>query len=79
VASYDDAGKRQVDEVGELVLTEPMPSIPVSFRAEPGSSRCARFQDFPGVERHGDWIKVTSRGSCVVYGRSDSTLKTCAC
>ena len=42
MASYDDAGKRQVDEVGELVLTEPMSSIPVSFWAEPDSSRCAR-------------------------------------
>jgi acetoacetyl-CoA synthetase len=76
VAAYDDAGKPRVDEVGELVLTGPMPSMPVAFWADPDGARlrAAYFEDFPGVWRHGDWIKVTSRGSCVIYGRSDSTL-----
>ena len=58
-----------------LALTEPMPSMPVSFWAEPDGSRLRAdyFGDYQGG-RNGDWIKVTSRGSCVVYGRSDSTL-----
>jgi acetoacetyl-CoA synthetase len=65
-----------VDEVGELVITEPMPSMPVAFWGDDDGSRLreAYFDTFPGVWRHGDWIKITSRGSCVIYGRSDSTL-----
>ena len=65
-----------VDEVGELVITEPMPSMPVSFWNDPDGSRLreAYFEDFPGVWRHGDWVRVTPRGSYVIYGRSDSTL-----
>jgi acetoacetyl-CoA synthetase len=76
VEAYDEAGEPRIDKVGELVLTEPMPSMPVSFWADPDAARlrAAYFEDFPGVWRHGDWIKVTSRGSCVIYGRSDSTL-----
>ena len=65
-----------LDEVGELVVTEPMPSMPVAFWNDPDGSRMreAYFETYPGVWRHGDWIKITSRGSCVIYGRSDSTL-----
>jgi acetoacetyl-CoA synthetase len=77
VEAYDEVGRPQIDQVGELVLAEPMPSMPVSFWGDdPDRSRlrAAYFDDFPGVCRHGDWIKVTSRGSCVIYGRSDSTL-----
>jgi acetoacetyl-CoA synthetase len=76
VAAYDDAGHEVVDEVGELVLTGPMPSMPLFFWNDPTGSRLrdAYFADFPGVWRHGDWIKITPRGSAVIYGRSDSTL-----
>jgi acetoacetyl-CoA synthetase len=76
VAAFDPSGAEVLDEVGELVLTRPMPSMPVSFWNDPDSSRlhAAYFEDFPGVWRHGDWVRKTSRGSFVIYGRSDSTL-----
>jgi acetoacetyl-CoA synthetase len=76
VAAYDTSGAEVVDEVGELVLTKPMPSMPVSFWDDPDGSRLrgAYFEDFPGVWRHGDWVRKTPRGSLVIYGRSDSTL-----
>ena len=77
VAAYDADGGEVVDEVGELVLTRPMPSMPVSFWNDPDGSRlrAAYFEDYPGVWRHGDWVRRTPRGSYVIYGRSDSTLK----
>jgi acetoacetyl-CoA synthetase len=76
IKAYDEAGKELIEEVGELVVTEPMPSMPVSFWNDPDGSRlrAAYFEDYPGVWRHGDWIKITSRGSSIIYGRSDSTL-----
>jgi acetoacetyl-CoA synthetase len=76
VVAYDESGKEILDEVGELVITKPMPSMPVSFWNDPDGSRLreAYFEDFPGVWRHGDWVRHTSRGSYVIYGRSDSTL-----
>ncbi len=76
VVAYDDAGQEIVDEVGELVITKPMPSMPVSFWNDPDGTRLreAYFEDFPGVWRHGDWVRHTPRGSYVIYGRSDSTL-----
>jgi len=76
VAAYDEAGREVVDEVGELVITGPMPSMPVFFWADPSGARLreAYFEDYPGVWRHGDWIRITPRGSAVIYGRSDSTL-----
>ena len=76
VVAYDEEGKEVVDEVGELVITNPMPSMPVMFWNDPDGSRlrAAYFEDFPGVWRHGDWVRVTPRGSFVIYGRSDSTL-----
>ncbi|WP_028662493.1 acetoacetate--CoA ligase [Saccharomonospora iraqiensis] len=76
VAAYDDAGNELVDRVGELVITAPMPSMPVSFWNDPDGTRLREsyFEDFPGVWRHGDWIKITDRGSAIIYGRSDSTL-----
>jgi acetoacetyl-CoA synthetase len=76
VAAYDVRGAEVVDEVGELVLTKPMPSMPVSFWNDPDGSklRAAYFADFPGAWRHGDWVRKTPRGSFVIYGRSDSTL-----
>jgi acetoacetyl-CoA synthetase len=77
VAAYDTRGAEIIDDVGELVLTKPMPSMPVSFWNDPDGSRlrAAYFADFPGVWRHGDWVRKTSRESFVIYGRSDSTLK----
>ncbi|MBO2448375.1 acetoacetate--CoA ligase [Actinomadura barringtoniae] len=76
IESYDDEGKPTIDEVGELVITEPMPSMPVFFWNDPDGDRYREsyFDMFPGVWRHGDWIKVRPDGGCVIYGRSDSTL-----
>ena len=75
-AAYDEKGVEVVDDVGELVLIRPMPSMPVSFWNDPDGTRLreAYFEHFPGVWRHGDWVRHTSRGSFVIYGRSDSTL-----
>jgi len=76
VAAFDDDGHPVVGGQGELVLTEPMPSMPVGFWGDDDGSRYASayFEHFPGVWRHGDWITVTERGSCVITGRSDATL-----
>ncbi len=76
VVAYDESGREVVDEVGELVITRPMPSMPVAFWNDPDGSRlrAAYFEDFPGVWRHGDWVRRTPRGSYVIYGRSDATL-----
>ncbi|HEX6576821.1 MAG TPA: acetoacetate--CoA ligase [Jiangellaceae bacterium] len=76
VAAFDEAGQEVVDEVGELVITGPMPSMPVSFWNDRDGTRLreAYFEHYPGVWRHGDWIRITPRGSAVIYGRSDSTL-----
>jgi acetoacetyl-CoA synthetase len=76
VESFDEDGKAVIGQVGELVLTAPMPSMPVAFWNDPDGSRLreAYYDTFPGVWRHGDWIKIEADGSCVIYGRSDSTL-----
>jgi acetoacetyl-CoA synthetase len=76
IEAYDVNGHAVVGEVGELVLTEPLPSMPVGFWGDTDGSRFREsyFSTYPGVWRHGDWIKLTERGSCVIYGRSDSTL-----
>jgi acetoacetyl-CoA synthetase len=76
VEAYDGTGRPVVDEVGELVITAPMPSMPVGFWNDPDGSRLreAYYETYPGVWRHGDWIKIAADGSCVIYGRSDSTL-----
>jgi acetoacetyl-CoA synthetase len=76
VASFDEAGNPIIDQTGELVVTRPMPSMPVFFwNDEDGSRyRASYFDMYPGVWRHGDWIRITSRGSAVIQGRSDSTL-----
>ncbi|MFE3446673.1 acetoacetate--CoA ligase [Nocardia sp. NPDC059180] len=74
--AYDESGKPVRGEVGELVITRPMPSMPVSFWRDPDGKRYhdAYFDTYPGVWRHGDWITLTEHGSIVVHGRSDSTL-----
>jgi acetoacetyl-CoA synthetase len=74
--SWDARGRPVRGEVGELVVTKPMPSMPVAFWNDPDGSRYrdAYFGTYPGVWRHGDWITITDRGSVVVHGRSDATL-----
>ncbi|GAA4579196.1 acetoacetate--CoA ligase [Planotetraspora phitsanulokensis] len=76
VESFDPSGASVIGEVGELVVTQPMPSMPVMFWNDPSGDRYREsyFADYPGVWRHGDWIKLDADGSCVIYGRSDSTL-----
>ena len=75
VEAYDSAGKPVTGALGELVITEPMPSMPVGFWNDPSGERYrqAYFDVYPGVWRHGDWITITERGSCVITGRSDAT------
>ena len=65
-----------IGEVGELVVTEPMPSMPVFFWGDEDGSRyrASYFEHYPGVWRHGDWIEITERGTAIIYGRSDSTI-----
>jgi acetoacetyl-CoA synthetase len=74
--AWDESGKPVRGEVGELVITKPMPSMPIAFWNDADGSRyhAAYFEMFPGVWRHGDWITITDHGSIVVHGRSDSTL-----
>jgi acetoacetyl-CoA synthetase len=74
--AWDESGKPVRGEVGELVITKPMPSMPVAFWNDADGSRyrSAYFEMFPGVWRHGDWITITGHGSIIVHGRSDSTL-----
>lgn len=76
LAAWDSAGHPLVGEVGELVVTRPMPSMPVRFWNDPTGERYheAYFSTYPGVWRHGDWMLTTRHGSVVVSGRSDSTL-----
>jgi acetoacetyl-CoA synthetase len=76
VEAWDEDGKAVVDEVGELVITEPMPSMPLFLWGDEDGSRyrASYFDHYPGVWRHGDWIEITSRGTAVIYGRSDSTI-----
>jgi acetoacetyl-CoA synthetase len=74
--AFDEQARPVIDEVGELVLTQPMPSMPLSFWDDPDGERLreAYFDHYPGVWRHGDWIRITRRGTAVIYGRSDSTI-----
>jgi acetoacetyl-CoA synthetase len=77
VDAFDEKGDSLVDQVGELVITEPMPSMPLFLWNDPENKRYREsyFEMYQGVWRHGDWIKITPRGSAVILGRSDSTLK----
>ena len=76
VQAWDEQGRSVEDEVGELVITEPMPSMPLYLVNDPDGERLREsyFEMFPGVWRHGDWIRITPRGGAVIYGRSDSTI-----
>ncbi len=76
VAAWDEAGREVVGSVGELVITAPMPSMPVFLWDDPTGERlrASYFEPYPGVWRHGDWIEITPRGSAVIHGRSDATI-----
>jgi acetoacetyl-CoA synthetase len=76
VEAFDEDGKPLIDRVGELVLTEPLPSMPVFLWGDEDGSRYREsyFDTYPGVWRHGDWIEITSRGTAIITGRSDSTV-----
>jgi acetoacetyl-CoA synthetase len=76
VEAWDEQGNSVVDQVGELVITVPMPSMPLFLWGDDGGERLREsyFSMFPGIWRHGDWIRITPRGGAVIYGRSDSTI-----
>lgn len=76
VQAFDEHAESVMNAQGELVITEPMPSMPVAFAGDDDRSRlrAAYYEQFPGVWAHGDWITITDRGSCVISGRSDATL-----
>ncbi len=76
VEAWDEQGNAVVDEVGELVIVEPLPSMPLYLWGDEDGSRyrASYFEHYPGIWRHGDWIEITSRGTAVIYGRSDSTI-----
>jgi acetoacetyl-CoA synthetase len=74
--SWDENGRSLIDEVGDLVCTKPMPSMPLYFWGDTNNQRYldSYFREYPGVWRHGDWISIGKDRSCVIYGRSDATL-----
>ena len=76
VEAFDKRGRSVINEVGELVLTEPMPSMPLFFWGDDGDARYREsyFDRYPGVWQHGDWIEITVRGTAIIYGRSDATI-----
>ncbi|MBB3869522.1 acetoacetyl-CoA synthetase [Parageobacillus toebii NBRC 107807] len=76
VQAFDENGNRLINEVGELVITDPMPSMPLFFWNDPNYERYldSYFDTYPGIWKHGDWIKIDEEGGCVIYGRSDSTI-----
>jgi acetoacetyl-CoA synthetase len=76
VQAFDSEGEPVVDEVGEMVITEPTPSMPVYLWNDPEGERYREsyFNVYPGVWRHGDWIRIKPHGGAVIYGRSDSTI-----
>lgn len=76
VEAFDDDGNPLIDEVGELVCTVPMPSMPLRFWGDEGDVRyrSSYFETYPGIWRHGDWVKITPHGGAIIYGRSDATI-----
>ncbi|UOE75029.1 acetoacetate--CoA ligase [Parageobacillus thermoglucosidasius] len=76
VQAFDESGNPLINEVGELVVTEPMPSMPLFFWNDSNHERyiSSYFDTYPGVWKHGDWIKINEEGGCIIYGRSDSTI-----
>ena len=76
VEAWDPEGRPLIGEVGELVITEPMPSMPLYLWNDPDGERYREsyFSTYPGIWRHGDWIEITERGTAIISGRSDSTI-----
>ncbi len=76
VEAWNEAGEPVIGEVGELVCTQPLPSMPLYFWGDQGNVRylSSYFDMYPNVWRHGDWLKITESGSCIIYGRSDATI-----
>jgi len=76
VEAYNESGERVMEELGEMVITKPMPSMPIYFWGDEEHRRyqSSYFEMYPGIWRHGDWIKITSRETLIIYGRSDATL-----
>ena len=76
VESYDDEGHPHIGQVGEMVISEPMPSMPIYFWGDHDNERYfdSYFDHYPGVWRHGDWLEITARGGAIISGRSDATL-----
>jgi len=76
VEAWNEKGEPVIDEVGELVCTRPIPSMPLRFWNDPGDKRYlgSYFDTWPAVWRHGDWLKITRDGGCIIYGRSDATI-----
>jgi acetoacetyl-CoA synthetase len=76
VEAWNESGQPVIDEVGELVCTRPMPGMPLYFWGDRDNQRylSSYFDVYPGIWRHGDWIKITARGSSIIYGRSDATI-----
>jgi acetoacetyl-CoA synthetase len=76
VEAWNEKGEPVIDEVGELVCTQPIPSMPLYFWGDEGNKRylSSYFDTYPGVWRHGDWLKITPSGGCIIYGRSDATI-----
>jgi acetoacetyl-CoA synthetase len=76
VHAFDESGRSLIDEVGELVCTTPMPSMPLRFWGDADGSRlqAAYFDTYPGIWRHGDWVRITPQGGGIIYGRSDATI-----
>ncbi|PPE72195.1 acetoacetate--CoA ligase [Solimonas fluminis] len=76
VHAWSEDGQELIDQVGELVVTSPFPSMPIHFWNDTGGKRYREsyFEVYPGIWRHGDFIKINARGGCYIYGRSDSTL-----
>jgi len=76
MVAFDEKAQPVVDEVGEMVIAQPMPSMPVFFWNDPDFTRyrASYFEDYPGLWRHGDFLKITPRGGVIIYGRSDATL-----
>lgn len=74
--SFDEMGHEVINEVGEMVVVKPMPSMPVFFWNDRNCEKYIQsyFEMYEGIWRHGDWLKITDRGSCIIYGRSDATL-----
>ncbi|HZH05923.1 MAG TPA: acetoacetate--CoA ligase, partial [Lautropia sp.] len=76
VEAWNEQGQPVIDEVGELVCTQPIPSMPLYFWGDEGNRRylSSYFDMYPNVWRHGDWLRITPSGSCIIYGRSDATI-----